>query len=59
MDLSNISIPHADLTYAFFENTNLNNSNLKNVIFDKSYCVGTKFNKADLRNAKFGVFPDI
>ncbi len=58
-NLSNISIPHADLTFALLENTNFNNANLYNVIFDKSYCVGTKLNKADMRKVTFGILPDI
>ena len=37
----------------------MNHSNLQNVVFDKSYCVGTKFNNADIRNANFGIQPDI
>ncbi len=59
LDLSNISIPEADLTSSLLENTNLEDSNLNNVTFDKSYCMKTKFNRADLRGAIFGILPNI
>ncbi len=59
MNLSNISIPYADLTSAYLQNTNFTNANLQSVIFDKSYCKGTIFNGADMKNATFGILPDI
>jgi uncharacterized protein YjbI with pentapeptide repeats len=59
MDLSHISIPGADLSCACLENTNFNDANLKNVIFDKVYCKDTKFNRANMNNVTFGVLPDI
>jgi uncharacterized protein YjbI with pentapeptide repeats len=55
MNLSNISIPCADLSSACLYKTNFTNANLKNVVFDKTYCVKTKFNKADMTGARFGI----
>ena len=40
-------------------NENFNDAKLNNVIFDKCYCVGTKFNRANMRGTTFGVLPKI
>ncbi len=59
LNLSHIKISGADLTGACFDHTNLSYSNLKKVIFDKCYFNGTKFNKANLTGAEFGLLPEI
>ena len=59
MNLSNVSIPYADLSSAYLQNTDFTNSNLHYVIFDKCYCKGTIFSGANMRDATFGILPDI
>jgi uncharacterized protein YjbI with pentapeptide repeats len=47
------------LTGGIFNKTNFNDAKLDNVVFDKTYCLETKFNRANLIGASFGVLPQI
>ena len=59
MDLSNISIPNANLSHAVLYKTNLSNSDLSNVNLSCAQMNGADLSKTNLKGANFDLIRNI
>lgn len=56
LDLNQIKIPYADLSFSNFKNVNLKSSDCSHCFFDKSTLHNVDFSKSKLLNCSFGSF---
>ena len=57
LDLSNICIPHANLSHGTFEGTNFSEADLMNVNFSSAMLKDANFRRANLKRVNFGEWP--
>jgi WD40 repeat protein len=57
MNLSDIKIPYANLSYGVFDGTQFNRANLDNVSFNFSWLRETDFSSASMKNVSFAEWP--
>ena len=58
LDLSNICIPHADMSYGKFEKTNFANADLQCVLLEGACLKNADLIAANLKKICFGIYPD-
>ena len=59
LDLSDVNIPGAYLSFGKFEGTDFSRANLTGVNFTKAWLRDTNFTGANLTDVEFGVLPDV